>query len=260
LTWFRDLYQSRELLWVMVYRDLRARTRQSFLGYAWAVLQPLLATGVFTILVQKLLNAKPSGDTPYAVFLFAGMVLWTFFSGALAAATEALVLHGDLLTQVNFSRETLVFYPIVGKFIDFGLGAAVLVVINVLYGIGVPIHLLPALLLVVPTAILAFGLGLLAAPLNVAFRDVGKAMPLLLSFALYLAPILYPIDRVPTAWRGLYVCNPMVGLVDSFRRMAVFGQWPDPRYLAIAVAMSLLAFVVGQVLFNRFEIALADVV
>lgn len=258
--WVLDLYRSRELLWVLVYRDIRGRTKASFLGYAWIILQPLLATGLFTLLIQVVLDIRPSGDTPYPVFVFAGMAVWNYFSGGLSAATEGLVRHADLLRQVNFPREVLVLYPMLGKLLDFVISLIVLAVFCVIYPVGLQAGLLLAPLVLLPAIFLGYGLALMLAPLNVATRDVGKAVPLLLSFAIYATPVLYPLDSVPAQWQAIYLLNPMVGVVDGFRRLALFGQAPDLSVLGLATVVSLSVWLLGQWLFDRFELALSDVV
>ena len=147
------LYRFRELLGVLIYRDLRGHTRASLLGYGWIVLQPLLATGIFTLLIQGVLKIHPSGDTPYPVFIFVGMTLWNYFSAGLSAATSSMVEHADLLRQVSFPREILVFYPLISKMVDFVISIGVLAMVCFLYHIPLnpfilltPLFLIPVLL------------------------------------------------------------------------------------------------------------------
>lgn len=255
-----ELYAARELLWTLVYRDIRGRTKASVLGYGWIVLQPLLATGLFTLLVERVLGINPSGSIPYPVFLFAAMTVWSYFSGAVTMATESLVANADLLRQVRFPREVLVLQALFGKFLDFGISLPVLVVLCVLYGVRVQPGLLLAPLFALPAVFFAYGLSLILAPLNVVLRDVGKAVPLLMSFAIYAAPVVYPLSKVPERWRSVYILNPVVGAIEGFRDLAVLGQLPPLGVTAAAWIGSLAVLLIGQWVFDRFENALGDVV
>ncbi len=259
-SWILDLYRSRELLWVLVYRDIRSRTKASFLGYAWIVLQPLLTTVLFTLLIQGVLGIRPSGEIPYPVFVFAGMSVWNYFSGSLSAATESLVTHSDLLRQVSFPREVLVLYPTIGRLIDFAISLVVLIVLCVIYSVRLRAGFLFAPFIIIPVVFLSYGLALILAPLNVAARDVGKVVSLILNFAIYAVPVLYPLEKVPAQWQTVYLLNPMAGVVESFRQLVLFGQIGDIKLLGLAWFVSLSAWLVGQWLFDRFELALSDVV
>jgi lipopolysaccharide transport system permease protein len=258
--WFQEIYRNRELLWTLVYRDIRGRTRASVLGYAWVVLQPLLATGLFTLLIQRVLKINPSGDIPYPVFVFAGMCIWNYFSTSLTMATEGLVTHGDLLRQVNFAREVLVLHTLLGKLLDFVVSYAVLAVMCLAYGIALTPTFLLAPVILVPVFLFCYGVALIMAPLNVVIRDVGKVVPVFLSFAIYLAPVLYPLASVPERWRALYLLNPTAGGVYAFRDLAIGGRMPDPAAVGLAWIVALLVWIAGQWIFDRFEQALSDVV
>ena len=254
------LYRFRELLWVLVYRDLRGRTRASLLGYGWIVLQPLLATGIFTLLVQGILNLHPSGDIPYPVFIFTGMMLWGYFSSSVSAATTSMAEHADLLRQVNLPRETLVLYPMVSKIVDFSISLLMLVFICLLYGIKLQPGVILAPLFLIPVILLGYGLALILSPLNVALRDVGKTIPILLSFAIYATPVLYPLEKVPSAWKSLYLLNPLAGLIESFRGLVLFGHFPDLVLLGYAYLVSFFMFLFGRWVFSHVELLLADIV
>lgn len=254
------LYRFRELLWVLVYRDLRGRTRASLLGYSWIVLQPLLATGIFVLLVQGILKLQPSGEIPYPVFIFAGMVLWNYFSGSLTTATTSMAEHADLLRQVNFPRETLVLYPIISKTVDFLVGLVMLVLFCFLYGIKIQPSVMLAPIFLVPVLFLGYGLALILSPLNVALRDVGRTIPILLSFAIYAAPVLYPLEKVPVGWRPLYLLNPMASLVENFRQLILGGQLSDEGWLGLAFLASFGTYLVGRWIFGHVEALLADIV
>jgi lipopolysaccharide transport system permease protein len=255
-----ELYRYRELILILVYRDVKAKTKQAYLGYVWVIVQPLLATGVFSFLVQGLLKVDLSGSIPYPLFVFSGMILWQYFANSLIASTESLVLHQDLITQVYLSRGALVFYPIASRLIDFALSFVMLLGIILLYRQPIYPGILWGLVFILLQMILAFALGLICAPLNVALRDVERIVPLLLSLALYAAPVLYPLERVPAAYAGLYMLNPMAVVVEGFRRAALSGEFIGIGPLAVALAVSLVVLVVAERFFRLFEFALADVV
>jgi lipopolysaccharide transport system permease protein len=254
-----ELYRYRELLYVLIYRDVKARTKQAFLGYSWIVVQPLLAMGIFSLIVQVVLNLDLT-DTPYPLFLFCGLVCWQYFANSLSAATESLVLHQDLLTQVYFPREVLPLYPILGKLLDLGISSLMLAVLLIVYRTPVGWGVLLTPLVITVQIILTFGLALMLAPLNVAMRDVSRALPILLSFFMYAAPVLYPLERVPERLMGVYLLNPMAILIATFRALILGGQVPAPHYLVLAVVVSLVTLVIAYRLFQIFELMLADIV
>ena len=255
-----QLSRFKELLWVLVYRDLRGRSRASLLGYGWIVLQPLLATGIFTLLIQGVLGIHPSGEVPYPVFIFVGMTLWNYFSGGLSAAASSMAEHADLLRQVSFPRETLVLYPMISKMVDFFISLIVLPIFCFFYGI--PIHplFIFAPLLLIPVLLFGYGLALILSPLNVALRDVGRTVPILLSFAIYATPVLYPLEKVPSAWRNLYLLNPMAIFIENFRRLTLLGQFPDLALFGFSCLVSFLVFFLGRWIFGQVELLLADIV
>jgi lipopolysaccharide transport system permease protein len=257
---FVELYRFREMLYVLVYRDIKSQTKQAFLGYAWVIIQPLLATGVFTILVQSVLGLKLTERVPYPVFLMTGMVLWQYFSNSLTVSTESLTGNVNLLTQVYFPKDILILYPIFAKLVDLGVSLLVLATLLVVFRVPVAWTLVFAPLMVLITMVMIYGLGLFLAPLNVAFRDVARALPVLLSFALYVTPVVYPLEQVPPPYRTWYLLNPMATVIEGFRGVLLGGQLPPLWALAWALGLSLLVLVLGQRAFRLVEMVLADVV
>ncbi len=254
------VYRFRELLWVLVYRDLKGRTRASILGYGWIALQPLLATGIFTLLIQGVLGVHPTREIPYPLFIFAGMTLWGYFSNSLSAATSSMAEHADLLRQVNFPREALVLYPMISKIVDFLVSLVVLAALCFLYGVKIQPWLMVSPLFLLPVMLLGYGLALVLSPFNVALRDVGRTIPILLSFAIYMTPVLYPLEKVPAVWRKAYLLNPMASLIESFRQLMLVGQLPELTPLFFAFSVSLLVFLFGCWVFSQVESFLADIV
>ncbi|MBI4495227.1 MAG: ABC transporter permease [Chloroflexi bacterium] len=253
------LWGRRELLWVLVLRDLQARSKQAFLGYVWIVLQPLLLTGAFTFLVERVLGMRVS-DTPYPVFLMAGLIPWHYFTTAVGESTDSLVNNMDLVRQVYFPREALVLYPLVARLLDVGIAGLVLA--GFMFAFRVPLSpwvaLAPLLLLIQATFMAAVALGLAA--LNVAWRDVGRALPLVLSLLLYAVPVLYPGNRVPEQVGWLYFLNPMAVVIETFRTALLGPGEPNLGLLGLAAGVSLALLLVAQRLFALFDTVLADVI
>lgn len=254
------LYRYREMLYVLVYRDVKARSKQAFLGYLWVIIQPLLATGVFVVLVQGVLGLELTETIPYAVFLYTGMIIWQYFSNSLTASTESLAANANLITQVYFPRDVLVLYPIISKLIDLLVSFAALGLLLVLFRVSVSWTVVLAPIFVLLCMALAYGLGLFLAPLNVAVRDVGRVLPVLLSFALYATPVLYPSERVPEQVRVLYMLNPAAVVVEGFRSVLLEGRVPELWALAWAVCLIIGLVGLGEMAFRLFETVLADVI
>jgi lipopolysaccharide transport system permease protein len=250
----------REILYMLVLRDLKARSKQAYLGYLWILIQPLLLTGVFSVLVQQVLGRSDLSEIPYPVFLMAGVIPWQFFANSLNECTESLVKNVDLVRQVYFPREILAIYPVFARLVDVAIGCLALAVFLIVWHVPVSgwIVLVPVILLEEMLFAMAFGLLLSAA--NVAWRDVSRGLPLLLFLMLYAVPVLYTADRVPRALRPLFDFNPIAHLVDAFRTSVVGTQPPDLPALATVGVLGVLALLGAQRLFTVFDGVLADVV
>ena len=250
----------REILFMLVLRDLKARSKQAYLGYLWILIQPLLLTCVFSVLVQQVLGRSDLSDIPYPVFLMAGVIPWQFFANSLNECTESLVKNVDLVRQVYFPREILAIYPVFARLIDVAIGCLALAVFLIVWHVPVSgwIVLVPVIL--VEEMLFAMACGLLLAAANVAWRDVSRGLPLLLFLMLYAVPVLYTADRVPRALRPLVDLNPIAHLVDAFRTSVVGTQPPDLAALAVVGTLGVLALVGAQRLFAVFDGVLADVV
>jgi homopolymeric O-antigen transport system permease protein len=250
----------REILYMLVLRDLKARSKQAYLGYLWILIQPLLLTGVFSVLVQQVLGRSDLSEIPYPVFLMAGVIPWQFFANSLNECTESLVKNVDLVRQVYFPREILAIYPVFARLVDVAIGCLALAVFLIVWHVPVSgwIVLVPVILIEEMLFAMAFGLLLSAA--NVAWRDVSRGLPLLLFLMLYAVPVLYAADRVPHALRPLFDLNPIAHLVDAFRTSVVGTQPPDLAALATVGVLGVLALLAAQRLFAVFDGVLADVV
>jgi lipopolysaccharide transport system permease protein len=254
------LARWREILYMLVLRDLKARSKQAYLGYLWILIQPLLLTGVFSVLVQQVLGRTDLSDIPYPVFLLAGVIPWTFFANSLNESTDSLVKNVDLVRQVYFPREILAIYPVFARLIDVAIGCVALAVFMLIGHVPVSGWVVLVPLIVVEEMLFAAACGLLLSAANVGWRDVSRGLPLVLFLMLYAVPVLYPPERVPHALQPLLALNPIAWLVDEFRA-AVVGTH-EPNFVALGVLGILggVSLVLAQRLFSVFDGILADVI
>ena len=254
-----ELWEYHELLYFLVWRDIKVRYKQTAIGAAWAVLQPFLTMIVFSLFFGVLARI-PSQGLPYPVFYYCALLPWTYFAGALQGATSTVVEHQRVITKVYFPRVLLPLAAVVSGLVDFAIGFVVFLGMMVFYGI-VPTKaalLLPALLLL--AMLTALGVGLWLSALNAIYRDVRYAMPFLVQFWLFASPVAYPSALVPARWRWLYGLNPMAGVIEGFR-WALTGQGQPPNFLLAASAgVVLLVLLGGLVYFRKMEGTIADVV
>jgi lipopolysaccharide transport system permease protein len=254
-----ELWEYRELLYFLVWRDVKVRYKQTVLGIAWAVIQPLFSMVVFSLFFGRLAKI-PSDGVPYPIFSFAALVPWAFFAHGLNHASHGLVASGNLIKKIYFPRLVVPISGVISGSVDFVLAFTILLGMMLYYGIVPTINLLwlPLLLLLVLTT--SLGVGLWLSAMNVQFRDVRYVMPVLTQLWLVATPIAYPSSLLMEPWRTLYGLNPMVGVVEGFR-WALLGTDTAPGFLIIASALiSLTVLVSGAFYFRRLERTFADVV
>jgi lipopolysaccharide transport system permease protein len=252
-----ELWRYRELLVFFATRDLKVRYRQTVLGAAWAILQPALTMAVFSIFLGRL-GRIPSGDVPYPIFAFCGLLPWQLFAYALVHSSNSLVENAQTIKKVYFPRLIAPLASVITGLVDFAIASLVLVVLMVWYRIvpGWAVLTLPLFTLVAVTAALAVGLWLSA--LNVTYRDVRYAIPFLAQLWLFVTPVAYPSSLVPERWQPFYGINPMAGVVDGFR-WALLGAAPPARLLLVSTATTALLLAGGMCYFRRMERSFADV-
>jgi lipopolysaccharide transport system permease protein len=243
----------------MVWRDLKVRYKQTLLGLAWAVIQPLVSTLIFFLFFGKMAK-MPSDGVPYPVFAYLGMAAWTYFSGATAYASNSLVNNSQLLTKVYFPRLVIPAAGVLSLIPDLFIATVVGVIIMIVYGISLPWTFLLWPVLMIPLAILTLGVSLILATLNVRYRDIKYAIPFLLQMWLFLTPIIYPTSIIPEKYRFLSLLNPMSGLIDAFRALALPDRPLVWSTLGISVGSSILILIVGLVYFRRAERDFADII
>jgi lipopolysaccharide transport system permease protein len=259
----RAVWEYRELLYFLVWRDVKVRYRQTALGVTWVVLQPILSTVVFTVLFGRLLKV-PSGDVPYPVFALAGLVPWTYFAGSLTRSSTSLVASANLITKVYFPRLVIPLSGVLSGLVDFAVTFLVLVVLMMFYRITPTwgVLLLPVFLLLAMATALGFGLWLSA--LNVRYRDVNYLVPFLVQIWMYLTPVVYSVTLIPEQYRFLLALNPMTLVVEGFRWALLGGAAPAAQtptgILALSLAVLLAVLISGLIFFRRTERTFADII
>jgi lipopolysaccharide transport system permease protein len=255
-----DLARWREVVSMLVLRDLKARTRQAYLGYLWILIQPLLLTGVFSYLVQQVLGRSDISDIPYPIFLMAGVIPWQFFANSLNESTESLVKNVDLVRQVYFPREILAIYPVFARLVDVAIGLVALAVFMLAFRVPVSGWVVLVPLILIEEMLFAAACGMLLSAANVGWRDVSRGLPLVLFLMLYAVPVLYPPERVPAPLRPIFELNPIAHLVDAFRTAIVGTQAPDLLALGILGVVGVVVLTLAQRVFSVFDGVLADVI
>lgn len=255
----RELWAYRGLFTFLVWRDVKVRYAQTVLGAGWAILQPVLTMLVFTVIFGTFAGI-PSDGAPYAVFSLAALVPWTYFSTALAGASNSLVSSSNLITKVYFPRLVIPVAPVLAGLVDFAIAFVILLLVMLGYGIVPGLLALPVLALLVFAAMLtAAGVGCWLAALNIQYRDVKYVTPFLVQVWMYASPVVYPMSMVPERYRALYALNPLAGIIEGFRAALLgTGEIPWPM-IGVSLGAGVVLFVSGAIYFRRMERVFADV-
>ena len=258
IKYFRTLLQYRELLYFLTLREIKAKYKQTVLGVAWAVLQPLVLIGVFTVVFSHFARL-PSDGTPYAMFSYCALLPWQFFAGVMSRGTSSLLSHQGLVQKVYFPREIIPFAVVASAIVDFAIGGIIFWGLLWFYGIPWTIQSLLILPVFAVQVCFVVGLVLILSPLNVFFRDIGLLLPLIIQVWMYATPIIYPMSLVPERLRPFYALNPMAGIIEAYRKLLLHGTAPEFTSLSIAAVVSCVTLVAGLRYFKRVEFKLADV-
>ncbi|MES2364329.1 MAG: ABC transporter permease [Pseudomonadota bacterium] len=258
--YWRDVFQFRDLFWVLARRDVSVRYKQTVIGILWAVLRPLLTMIVFTLIFGKIAKL-PSAGVPYSLLVFTGMIPWFFFSSSVTESSSSLVTNANLLSKVYFPRILVPLSSILVAAMDFAIGMVLLVIMLLYFGYTPTWRLLSIPLFLAVAFSAAGGIGLLFSALNVRYRDFQFIVPFIVQFGLYLSPVGFSSSVVPEKWRLVYALNPMVGVIDGFRWAVLGGafliKWD---ILLISVLISVILLGLGIWSFRRFERGIADVI
>ncbi|HXM50321.1 MAG TPA: ABC transporter permease [Pyrinomonadaceae bacterium] len=260
----RELWAHRELLYFLALRDLRTRYKQTLVGAVWVILQPLMMTLIFTVFLGLLVRV-PSAGLPYPVFIYSGLLPWMFISGGIIGCSSSITGNANLLTKVYFPRVLLPTAYLATKLVDFCISFVILAILILIYRVVLhyqvvvtwKLAVLP--FIVILMTVFTLSIGILAASLNVRYRDVGVALPVLIQLWMFTSPIIYPPDLIPLRWHNIYSLNPIVGLIQGFRG-ALLGTEIPRLALAVSAIVTAILVVCAAFVFRQTEKGFADVV
>jgi lipopolysaccharide transport system permease protein len=255
---FADIWAYRELLFFLTWRDVKVRYKQTALGAAWAILQPLFMMLIFTIFFGRLAGVASAG-IPYPLFALAGLVPWTFFANAITASGNSLVGSANLITKVYFPRLIVPAAAMLAGLVDFLLAFGLLVILMFYYHVAITIQILFLPVLILLTALFSLGVGTWMSALNVKYRDVRFALPFLIQLWLFVSSVILPSTSVPQKWRWLLMLNPMSGIIEGYRA-ALFGLPFDWPALGVASALTIVVLLYAIYAFGRVERSFADII
>lgn len=256
----RDLWNYRELLYFLTWRDVKVRYKQTVLGVAWAIIQPLFTMLIFTLFFGKLAGIEAqTGGIPYPIFAYAGLLPWMFFSNALTTSGNSLVGSAHLITKVYFPRMMIPGAAVAAGLVDFAIAFVILVILMFYYGVAPAWTALMLPVLVMLTVVLALGMGMWLSALNVKYRDVRFALPFLLQLWMFVSPVIYPSSFLPQKYRWLLMLNPVTGIIEGYRS-ALFGKPFNWTALGVSTSIALLLLIYSSYSFKRMERSFADIV
>jgi lipopolysaccharide transport system permease protein len=260
-TYWGDLWRYRELFYILAWRDVAVRYKQTFLGVAWAVLKPLLTTAVFAIVFGKLAKISTPSAVPYVLFVMAGMLPWQFFATALSESSGSLIANANLISKIYFPRLIIPAAAVITSLVDFAITLGMIMVLMAWYQF-IPdwrLVFIPAFMLLACCS--SIGLGLWLCALNIEYRDFRYVVPFFIQFGLYISPVGFGSRIVPEKWRLIFALNPMVGVIDGFRWSLLRGEGQlDPRTLAISMGMAIFLTWTGILYFRKMEKKFADII
>ncbi len=255
---FAEVWRFRELLYFLTLRDIKIRYKQTLLGAAWAIIQPLFTMLLFTLFFGRLARI-PSDDIPYPLFAYAGLLPWTFFSNSVTNSANSLVGGATLITKVYFPRLIIPAAPVLAGLVDLAIAFVLLVPLLLYYRIALSWQLLLLPVFVALATLLAFAVGTWMSALNVKYRDVRYALPFLIQLWLFASPVIYPSSMLPANWRWLLMLNPMTGIIEGVRS-SLFARAFDWPAIAVSALITLLLLPLSAFLFRRVEDTFAEII
>lgn len=253
-----ELWAFRELLYFLTLRDIKVRYKQTLMGVAWVIIQPLTTVLIFTLVFNRFVRLE-TGSLPYPLFALSGLLLWLFFANAVTNSTHSLVSNANLITKVYFPRMFIPAASVGAGLIDLGVAFLLLIVLGFYYGVALTLNILALPLFVLMMALLALGVGLLSAAVTVKYRDLRHALPFIIQLWMFASPVIYPTSIVPEKWKWLLLINPVAGIIEGFRA-SLTGLPFDWLHVSISGAMTLVLLACSVYTFRRFEHTFADVV
>ncbi len=254
-----DLWRYRELLYFLTWRDVKVRYKQTLLGAAWAILQPLLTMLIFTLLFGRLAGIK-SGDIPYPAFAYAGLLIWIFFANSITNSGNSLVGSANLITKIYFPRLIIPSAAVAAGLVDLILAFIIQIVLMVYYRVHLTWAIALVPVLVILTTVLALGVGMWLSALNVKYRDIRYAIPFLIQLWMFSSPVIYPLNMLPVKWQWLLMLNPMTGIIENFRIALFANQSFNWKSLAVSALVTFVVLTYSVFSFRRMERQFADIV
>ncbi len=260
--YWKDLWRYRELFYILSWRDVKVKYKQTVLGVLWAILRPLLTMIVFTFVFGKVAKMDTNSSVPYAIIVFAGLLPWQFFSNALTESSNSLIGNTNLITKVYFPRLIIPASSVITSFIDFFISFAILLLLFLVYGYMPPAEIFMMPLFWILAFFATFGPGLYLTALNVKYRDFRYIIPFIVQFGLFISPVGYSSSQIPEKWQWAYSLNPMVGVIDGFR-WCIVKDAPNPLlhypfYISLAVIIVMVWLAIYQ--FRKMEKNFADLI
>jgi len=253
-----ELWYFRELLYFLTLRDVKVRYKQTVMGLAWVIIQPLGTMLIFTLVFNRFVRLD-AGPLPYPLFALSGLLLWLFFANAVTNSTNSLISNANLITKVYFPRMFIPAASVGAGLVDLGVAFLLLIVMCFYYGVSLTLHILLLPLIVLLMTLLALGVGLLSAALTVKYRDLRHALPFIIQLWMFASPVIYPVSVVPEKWKWLLTVNPVAGVIEGFRA-SLTGQPFNWFHLSVSAAITFAVLVCSVYVFRRFEDTFADVV
>ena len=260
--YWSDIWRYRDLFYVLSWRDIKVRYKQTTLGIAWAILRPLLTMLIFTFVFGRVANMEMKSTVPYALIVFAGLLPWQFFSNALTESSNSLTGNANLITKIYFPRLIIPASSVITSFIDFFISFVILLVLFVIYQYTPPLRILWMPVLWILVFIASFGPGLYLTALNVKYRDFRYIIPFIVQFGLFISPVGYSSTQIPEQWKAVYALNPMTGVIDAFR-WCIVDDAPNPLldypfYISLAIILLFVVLSIRQ--FRKMEKRFADLI
>lgn len=259
--YWRDLWRYRELFYILSWRDIKVRYKQTVVGALWGIIRPLLTMIIFTIIFGKVAKIPPGINAPYAIMVYAGMLPWTFFSNSLAEASMSLINNTNLISKVYFPRLIVPTASVITGMVDFLVAFVLIFGLYIWYGYTPGWQMIFLPVLIIFAFITSIGAGLYVTALNVKYRDFRYIIPFIVQFGLYVSPVAFNSNLVPEKWRLLYSLNPMVGVIDGFRWCFLRGEqvihWDS---MTVSISVSVFFFIAGIRKFRRMEKSFADII
>ena len=259
VTGLRTLYRYSDLLYTLSIFRLNVRYKQSVLGWAWAAIQPSALMAIYTFIFAHVTKVQ-TGGAPYPIFVFAALLPWIFFSSSITNSVQGLVAYPGLLTKMYFPREIIPLSYLAAGFIDFLIASVILAGLMVHYRVALTWNVLWVIPILAFLSAFTAAISLLFSAIHVRFRDVGLAMPFVLQIWMFATPVVYSLAAVPARYRTLYLLDPTAGLIENFRRVAIYGQPPNFSMLAFSAVLSIASLTVAYAYFKTAETAMADVI